>query len=380
MKRDAQRRFVLVTGDFVRTGGQDYANFALADYLSRQGHPLDLVAYRADPELLASSSVRLHRVPKPARSYTLGSPILRAAGLLQWVRSRREGAVVVTNGGACPAPSVNWVHYVHAAYRSDASVGSQRARNAVRHPLNVLNEAVALRAAHVVIANSNRTKRDVVERVGVDPAKVHTVYYGIDAARFRAVSASEKKEALAELGWSGSRFRIAFIGALGDRRKGFDTVFEAWSRLCKSPRWDGELVVVGSGAELDTWRARSDDMGDRIRFLGFRKDVPRILAASDALVSPTRYEAYGLGVHEALCTGLPALVTSDAGVAERYDGALRSVLIDDPNDAAALESQLREVRRDYERIAGLTRKLGEQLRSRSWDDMATDIERLSQLA
>lgn len=54
-------------------------------------------------------------------------------------------------------------------------------------------------------------------------------------------------------------------------------------------------------------RAVRDGMHERIKFLRFREDVARVLSACDALVAPTRYEAYGVGVHEALYCGLPAM-------------------------------------------------------------------------
>ena len=113
------------------------------------------------------------------------------------------------------------------------------------------------------------------------------------------------------------------MGALGDVRKGFDTLFEAWRRLVGDPGWDARLVVVGTGTSLPSWRARAVDegLGGSIAFLGFRDDVPDVLAACDLLVSPTRYEAYGLNVQEALCTGLPAIVSAGAGIAERYPEA-----------------------------------------------------------
>ena len=82
-----------------------------------------------------------------------------------------------------------------------------------------------------------------------------------------------------------------------------------------TPTWSSS----GTGAELPAWRQRAQaaGLGDRMRFLGFRSDVPEILAALDALVHPARYEAYGLSVHEALCRGVPAIVSASAGVAER---------------------------------------------------------------
>src|SRR4029453_8330977 len=106
--------------------------------------------------------------------------------------------------------------------------------------------------------------------------------------------------------------------------------------------WNVDLKVVGVGAQREHWEreARERGLGERIQFLGFRKDVPQLMAAADLLLAPTRYEAYGLGVHEALCTGLPALVSRTAGVAERYPSELRELQIDDPNDVEELVRRL----------------------------------------
>ena len=54
--------------------------------------------------------------------------------------------------------------------------------------------------------------------------------------------------------------------------------------------------------------------------------MPTVFAACDLLIHPARYEAYGLAVHEALCRGLPALVSATAGVAERYPEDLGQLL------------------------------------------------------
>ena len=103
---------------------------------------------------------------------------------------------------------------------------------------------------------------------------------------------------------------VGFVGQLGNRVKGFDTLYAAWRQLCQRPEWDANLLVVGSGAELPAWQARAtaDGLAERIAFLGFRSNVSAALAACDAVAHPTRYDAYGLGVHEALCRGLPAIV------------------------------------------------------------------------
>jgi len=178
------------------------------------------------------------------------------------------------------------------------------------------------------------------------------------------------------LGLSLDRPLVAFIGALGhNRRKGFDVLFDAWCQCCKHAGWDANLVVAGTGPELPHWKrlvAESGREGD-IRLLGFTQAIPTILAAADALASPTRYEPYGQGVHEALCCGLPVLVTRCAGIAERFPAELHDLLLDDPPDAAQLCQRLLEWHKDIEDYRRRTVPFAEQLRRRTWTDMAADF-------
>jgi glycosyltransferase involved in cell wall biosynthesis len=235
--------------------------------------------------------------------------------------------------------------------------------------------------ARLVIANSERTRRDLIDRLGVPPGRVHTVYYGADPERFRPPAPEERAAARARLGWAESDGRpaAAFVGALGDERKGFDTLFAAWRRLARDPGWDARLLVVGAGAMLPAWRARAaeEGLGDSVRFLGFRDDVPAVLAACDLLVSPARYEAYGLNVQEALCCGLPAIVSADAGVAERYPGPLRELLLPDPDDPADLARRIAAWRADPGPLRSAVADLGRALRARPWDRCAAEIVALA---
>ena len=227
----------------------------------------------------------------------------------------------------------------------------------------------------MVVANSQRTRRDVIEHVGVSGDRVRTVYYGVDSSAFRPASDDERARAREALEWRGEHRRVAFVGALADRRKGFDVVYDAWRTLSASPSWDAHLVVVGAGAELPAWRERAfrDGLDGRVAFLGFRNDVPRILSACDALVAPTRYEAYGAGVHEALCCALPSLVTSTAGVAERYPDELRPLLLENPESADDLVAALLRWREKAPEWREKVRQLSVTLRAWSWDDMAREI-------
>lgn len=374
--------WIIVAGALLETGGQDRANLALADYLADQGRVVHLVAHRVESRLARHRGVVHHAVPKPFNSDVVGERLLRWQGRRLAVRLRADRPHVLVNGGNCNWPDVNWVHYVHAAYARGGERGTlRRLRFRVSHQRWLTEERQALKRARLVIANSERTRKDLVERVGIADDRIRVVYYGIDADRFREPCPGERDTTRRELGWHQDRPVVLFIGALGDRRKGFDTVFRAWRSLKgNSGNLDPLLVVVGQGTLLDYWRQRTTDAGlaNNISFLGFRHDVPALVRAADALVSPTRYEAYGLGVHEALCCGLPAIVTADAGIAERYPSALSALLLPDPEDDLDLAGRVMHCLTHHSALAPAVRSFAETLRARTWRDAAADLVALAQ--
>lgn len=323
------RPVIIVTGDFVRTGGMDRANLALAEYLAN--HPevashVHLVAHRAEPALANHQRVTFHPVPKPLGSYWLAGPMLDRAG--RRLAQSIDGALLVVNGGNCRSPlvSANWVHYVHAAWNPNSFAGTcqaslpRRVKNHLAWNAFLRQERQAFQQAPLLIANSHLTARQLSSFYQVPESKIQVVYYGIDTNLFKQITPEERITARKNLNILSDRPTALFVGSLGDARKGFDILFEAWSRLVASHGAANPLLlVVGAGAGLDEYRQKAAHFveSDSIRFLGFRTDVPQVLAAGDILVSPNRYEAYGLGVHEALCRGLPVLVSRSSGIAER---------------------------------------------------------------
>jgi len=367
--------YLIIASDFVKTGGMDRANFALADYLARKGETLHLVAHRVVDELSKFSNVKIHKVPLILDSRFLGEPFINRKGYQIAQELSAQGARVVVNGGNCQWGDINWVHYVHKSHQPVSQVGLLRKlKTFIFHQIALREEQTSLAIANLIIANSHRTKQDLIQKLMIPPEKVHVVYYGNDPQEFYPASRQDKQKLRQQLGWPLDQDIIIFIGALGDRRKGFDTVLEAWQRLSQGPNWNAQLMVVGVGAELDKWRRRiKDEQIAGINFLGFRSDVPDLLRASDCLVSPTRYEAYGLGVHEALCCELPAIVTSSAGVAERYPPQLEDLLLPDPDDSFDLAERIAKWSGNKNIYQYQVSQFSKELRSYTWDDMGDII-------
>lgn len=357
------KRYLIVSGDFTPTGGMDRANHALARHLADLDAEVHLVGHRVSDDLRHHPNVRFHSVPRPLGMHLPGMPLLDRVGRFWARRIAADGGRVIVNGGNCSWGDVNWIHYVHAAW----GTGWKRR-------LFLSHERRALTKARLVIANSERTRQDLIQRAGVPASRVRTVFYGVDSEAFKPPTTAERSTGRRAMGWPGEGATLAFIGGLGDRRKGFDTLFEAWRILSARDDWTARLAVMGVGANLNDWKTRAKQAGLRsIEFLGFRNDVPEVLKGCDALVSPTRYEAYGLGVHEALCCGMPALVSAEAGVAEVYSKEMQPLLIEDPDDAPRLAELLLHWSRHRQAYHAAAMALSPILRRRNWDCMGREI-------
>ena len=356
----------------------DKANLALADYLLEREIPVHLVTHSIEPSIQEHPLAKVHLVARPGKSFFLGEFALEARGkqVARQVIREYPSAQVVVNGGNCVWPGINWAHYVHRAwtgpkrgplaYRLKDAVAANRARR---------TEKAAFERARLIISNSKRTTHELVKYFRVDPDRVHTVYLGSDPA-WGPISPEERAASRESLQVSESRSLAVFVGGLGyDDRKGFDVLFHAWEMLCSRPDWDVDLIVAGTGPAAPAWQARVKQAGleQRIRLLGFTEQVKSVLAAADLLVSPVRYESYGLNVQEAICRGVPAMVSASAGVAEQYDAGFAPLLLPNPDDAGDLMQRLLAWRSNREQWRARFQPFGDRLRSRSWRDTAADF-------
>ena len=167
----------------------------------------------------------------------------------------------------------------------------------------------------------SRAVADYMIRRGRFPAdRVDVIPNGIDPAPYRDAAPLEN----AALGVPENRRILVTIGRL-DEQKGLDWLLSlAPQLLAAAPEHD--LVLVGEGPQrrrLETLAAESV-MADQIHFAGWRPDVPRILAASDMLLLPSRWEGMPNVILEAMAAGLPVVATRSEGVDELLHEAAAS--------------------------------------------------------
>jgi glycosyltransferase involved in cell wall biosynthesis len=93
---------------------------------------------------------------------------------------------------------------------------------------------------------------------------------------------------------------------------------------------DVYYLIVGTGTHQDSLKAEAEKAGinDRVIFAGMRKDIPRLLAASDIFVLPTLTEALPTVLAEAMASHLPIIATSVGGVPEMVENGQNGLLVE----------------------------------------------------
>lgn len=185
------------------------------------------------------------------------------------------------------------------------------------------------RRADVVLAVSETTKRDLVERWGLPPERIVVTHEGAAAGFFDP----PPPEALADLRMRRrlpERF-ILHVGAL-EPRKNHLGLLEAYRQLRLQARFDGlGLVLAGPSGwhNAPIMKAiRTSPYREDIRLLGFVSDAERrtLYRAAAVLAFPSFYEGFGLPPLEAMASGLP-VVASNAGAIGEVVGEA-GVLVD----------------------------------------------------
>jgi glycosyltransferase involved in cell wall biosynthesis len=179
---------------------------------------------------------------------------------------------------------------------------------------------VYTRAVHSVITNSQATKDTMLSRTPWFPRdKAVVIYNGIDTAEYDRLAGRKDEIRLnfrKALGLPDRAGLVTLVGELNER-KGQQHVIESAASIVKA-RPDTHFLFVGEGDARDwiTGELAERGLSEAVHLLGFRKDVPEIITASDVLILPSRVEGFGYVLVEAMAAGLPVVATRASSIVE----------------------------------------------------------------
>ncbi len=190
------------------------------------------------------------------------------------------------------------------------------------------------------IAVSRDVADELAERFGWPAAKIEVGYNAVEIDRFGDPPPPGLRE---QIGGDSAR-PLVLTPARLDEQKGHPVLLRAAAEL---PGVD--FVLAGEGPERPALEALAAELGiaERVHFLGYRDDIPQLLAACDVFALPSLYEGSSLAVLEAMAARRPVVSSAIGGTDELIDDGGDGLLVA-PGDAAGLTSALRRLLSDPE--------------------------------
>jgi glycosyltransferase involved in cell wall biosynthesis len=239
-------------------------------------------------------------------------------------------------------PAQLWVCLagVVAGRRTPVVTTEHCAWNRRRTPLFRWADRWMYRQFTAIAAISEASRSALAGHLGDEMPTLSLVPNGIDAARFefRLPRPGESRS---------TPLTLLSIGSL-TRTKDPATVIRAMAQI-----EGATLMLAGDGplrAELETM-ASNLGARSRVAFLGMRRDIPQLIASADLYIQASLDEGFCLAVVEAMCGGLPCIVSGNPGLRETVGEA---GLYFEPGNANELASAIRALSNDPDRRAEMT--------------------------
>lgn len=224
-----------------------------------------------------------------------------------------------------------------------------------------------VRAASGIIAISETTRQDLIERLNVNPAKIRTIAHGV-SANFKPATPDEIARVRAKYALN-DQFILA-VGTIHPR-KNLIRLIQAFEQL--APDEPGlQLVLCGS----DGWRANEtreraarSPFSDRIQVVGYfpDEDMPALYSAAKLTAFVSLYEGFGLPAIESMASGTPVLASHRASLPEVCGDAAVFV---DPHDAVSIADGIRRLLDDDSLRTDLTERQRERAKVFTWESCA----------
>jgi len=191
-----------------------------------------------------------------------------------------------------------------------------------------------------VEVNSQAGADAINQYLGVPKEKIELVRSGLDLKAYSTTSA--RPEMRADLNLNQDQHLVLYIGRLRPV-KGVEYGLRAFA-IASSSYPNLHMALAGEGEQRGYLQklVADLDISHRVTFLGIRKDLPNLLAASDSVLMPSITEGFPRTAIEAMAAGKPVIATDVGGTSEAIINGSTGILVP-PKDVNAMAKALGEL-------------------------------------
>ncbi|MEK6575902.1 MAG: glycosyltransferase family 4 protein [Chloroflexota bacterium] len=221
-------------------------------------------------------------------------------------------------------------------------------------------EQMLARLTDRLIAVSDRVRDDLIEFRIAPPEKIAAIPLGLDLEPFAQMERSPSEEPI-----------VGIVGRLVPVKN--HALFLEMARRLIRGGFPGRFVVVGDGELRGELEKSTVDLGDRVAFTGWRRDLPQVYSQLSVVVNTSINEGTPVALIEAMAAGVPVVATAVGGAPDVVRPGETGWLAPG-GDADALAESVKAALRDDGRIAA--RAQAEVLERYSKERLIRDVEKL----
>jgi glycosyltransferase involved in cell wall biosynthesis len=235
-------------------------------------------------------------------------------------------------------------------------------------------ERLLARGSDTLIAISPRVRDELVDRYRIGSrGQFVLIPLGLELDAFGRITPDDRTQARRALGIAEDALVMTTVGRLTAIKQ--QTLFLDMAQRIAARFPTAVFLIVGDGelrADLEA-DARARGLADRVRFLGWRRDLATIYGATDVFTITSRNEGTPVALIEAMASGVPGVSTDVGGVRDVIvDGSVGIVV--PPDDAAALAEAVDGLLSNPERRAEMSARARMSSLSRfQFDRLTADI-------
>ncbi|MDX1985493.1 MAG: glycosyltransferase family 4 protein [Candidatus Obscuribacter sp.] len=343
-------------------GGLELYAFKLVQALLKKGHKVTVLCQESKTDL-QEPGLTVLTVPQPKKKLSKAERLnynyeelskLLAAARFDLVHSQH-----------CPVKGADIVTFhQHTVKRFSISgdplerlINEVKLQLASPYKIRLRQDEELLKSTKLRIFVSQICRRDYYETYGIEDEVRFPYLIVPPGAELQSAVKAEAEP---------TTFTFLFIGK-GYRKKGLDTLYKACA-LLKKDRLKFKLLVVGmKDSPGNRLTARLHNLDEEVELLGFQRDLENIKDRCQVIVVPSKCEAFGMSPIEAMLKGLPAIVSSMAGVTEVLEDGVDSLILHEHLDHHELARHMRKLMEDKLFLSSLKQKAMVKAATVTWD-------------
>lgn len=350
------------------------------NFLERENE-VHLLGYSADNRILEKGAV-FHKVKKIIeKPIFLKSIIFIIFSTIFVIKNRRKFNLIHVSGpNILTYHHLNTSQFVHSAYKRYLKFFNLPLKRKIYYSFSYcffsFIEKIIYKKSKKIVAVSEKIKRELVKLCKIKPYKIEVIHNGVDPSEFPFKTGKEKEDLIKIYPFLENKTIFLFVGDIKTNRKGIESLIKAFKDL-----EDEKAILFVLGNERNSPYpeiVKKIKLENRIKFLGFKREISFFYRASDFFLYPTLYDPFPLVVLEALASLTPCIVSDKkfCGSSEIIEDGREGFIIKNPLNIEEIKEKIKRALENKEKLKEMQENIKRKIKNFYFENRVQKYEKV----